>query len=140
MTQKAWDAEWRSLYDKHWEVTHDPSKCFQHAHEAMLSQYGARPEGEPGPPFYLKFLAPLAGVDFKMIQKFWDFMNGKKTAVGALVSILAGVQALALALTPQVAVLIPNALPRYTAVVGGLTMVVGLLHKGFKFVYHEEHS
>lgn len=67
--------------------------------------------------------------------KIWDWLNGKKTIVGAIITAAA-----------VIATYIPGLLAffgvadvKIAAIIGVATTVVGLLHKLYKFIYGEEH-
>lgn len=69
-----------------------------------------------------------------MVGKIWDWLNGKKTVVGAVITIVA--------FAPEIIAQLPNfgVSPEDTARVLGIAVtVVGLLHKAYKFIYREEH-
>jgi hypothetical protein len=69
-----------------------------------------------------------------MLNKIWKFMNGKKVVVGAILTLIS--------LLPQVAALLPvfGVEPQVAiGIAGGLTTLIGLLHKAYKFIYKEEH-
>ena len=69
------------------------------------------------------------------MQKIWDWFNGRKTIIGAVITILstlAGVLPVVLAAVGASAVLTAK-------VVGIATMVVGVAHKIYKFIYKEDH-
>lgn len=132
MTQKEWDRNWIGCYDDMWMQTRNHDRSFTYAHKKMLADFGPRPDGELGPPWWLKVAALTLGVN---MQKFWDFMNGKKVIVGAIITVL-GV----------IAGYIPVVLPFFgvdaalvVKIVGIATTVVGVAHKIYKFLYKEEH-
>ena len=133
MTQKEWDTKWLMYYDSYWLQTKSHQKSFDIAHMAMLKKYGPRPAGEPGPPWWAKVAALTLGVN---MTKIWEFLAGKKLIIGAIITILA-----------SLAALLPDVLPVFgfdpvltAKVVGLVTMVLGLAHKFYKFVFKEEHQ
>jgi len=133
MTQREWDEKWLAAYDQAWMKTRDHQKSFDYAHKHMLAQFGPRPEGEPGPPWWMKMGALAIGVN---MQKIWDFMNGKKLIFGAILTALAsiaGILPVILAAVGVEAILVAK-------VVGIATMIVGAAHKIYKFIYKEDHA
>jgi len=70
-----------------------------------------------------------------MLDKVWAWFNGKKTTIGAIITILAWVAGgipVVLGAVGASAVLVAK-------VVGVATFVLGLAHKAYKFLYGEEH-
>lgn len=63
----------------------------------------------------------------------WKWLNGKKTLIGAAITIVAYV----VGGLPLLAAFLPAA--KVAEIVGIGTFIVGLLHKLYKFVYREEH-
>jgi hypothetical protein len=70
-----------------------------------------------------------------MFGKIWAYLNGKKTVIGAILTIIGMIG-------DQLAVLLPVLLSPAEAVqyIGIATTVIGGLHKLYKFVYKEEHA
>lgn len=69
-----------------------------------------------------------------MLSKVLAFLNGKKTFIGAIISIMA--------FTPAIAALLPslgvgNELT--LKITGICVLVIGLAHKAYKYVFGEEH-
>ncbi len=91
----------------------------------------------PGPSLKIRIFARLAGVPMDKLKAIWDFMNGKKTIVGAIITLVAYL----VAGIPLVAGLCTSAVCLATvAKVGGIGLtIVGLLHKGYKLIYREDH-
>lgn len=132
MTRQEWDKNWMGYYDDMWIQTRSHDRSFTYAHKKMLADFGPRPDGEPGLPWWIKIAALTLGVN---MQKFWDFMNGKKVIVGVIVtvlSVIASYIAPALTLFGVDAILVAK-------VVGIATTVVGVAHKIYKLIYKEEH-
>ena len=133
MTQREWDEKWLAAYDQAWMKTRDHQKSFDYAHKHMLAQFGPRPEGEPGPPWWMKMGALALGVN---MQKFWDFMNGKKVIAGVIITVLAT----AAGYLPAVLVFFGVGAVQIAQYVGIATTVVGIAHKIYKFIYKEDHA
>jgi hypothetical protein len=132
MTQQEWDKNWMGYYDDMWTQTRNHDRSFTYAHKKMLADFGPRPDGELGPPWWLKVAALSLGVN---MQKIWDYLNGKKVIAGVIITVLAaiaGYLAPALNLFGVDPVLVAK-------VVGIATTVVGIAHKIYKFIYKEEH-
>ncbi len=138
MTQQEWDKLWwdEFLRLRREAPTADLTLLHKAATTYMNKRYGARPSGvETGPPWWMKLGATAIGVPMGFLTKFWEYMNGKKLVVGAIitaVSVLATQLGVLLPLLGLDAVLVAK-------VVGIATMVVGVLHKVYKFIYKEEH-
>lgn len=69
-----------------------------------------------------------------MFSNVWDWLNGKKTVIGAVITavgVVAGYLPAVLAFFGVEAVHIAT-------VVGVVTAIVGLLHKAYKWIYKEE--
>jgi hypothetical protein len=133
VTQEDWDAKWLMLYDRAWIEFRDHNKSFAFAHKKMLALHGPRPDGEPGPPWWTKVLALSLGVN---MTKIWEFLAGKKLIIGAIITILA-----------SLAALLPDVLPVFgldpvltAKVVGLVTMILGLVHKFYNFVFKEPYK
>lgn len=132
MTQQEWDRQWMGHYDDMWMQTRNHDRSFTYAHKKMRADFGPRPDGEPGLPWWLKVAALTLGVN---MQKIWDFMNGKKVLVGVIVTVLAWLATNAAVILPVLgvdAVLVAK-------ISGVLLTVVGVAHKIYKFLYKEEH-
>jgi hypothetical protein len=74
-----------------------------------------------------------------MLSSVWEFLNGKKTQIGILISLLSVLQLALVQAGPALAQLVPQYGPTITAIVGGATVVVGLAHKLYKAIYKEDH-
>lgn len=83
----------------------------------------------------IKLFLSRIGVPATMFTKLWEFMNGKKTIFGAVLTAL-GVAAMYLA---PVLTFFGLDAAHVATYVGVLTTVIGLLHKVYKFLYKEEH-
>ncbi len=139
MTRSEWDEKW-------WEVylhlrQQNPSEPISNSHrlarEYMLKHYGARPEGVAGPPWWMNLVAPLLGVPMAWLTGLWGWLDGKKTIMGAVITLVAYL----VAGVPLVAAFCTSTVCAATvAKVGGIGLtLVGLLHKLYKLVYREEH-
>jgi len=133
MTRQEWDKNWMGYYDDMWIQTRNHDHSFRYAHKKMLADFGPRPDGEPGLPWWIKLAALTLGVN---MQKFWDFMNGKKVVVGIILTVL-GVTTGYLAPTLTFFNVDPALVVK---VVGIATTVVGVGHKVYKFIYKEDHE
>jgi hypothetical protein len=137
MTKREWEILWweefRKLRDEN--PTTDLIKVQKAAHQYMKTRYGECPPDEPGPAWWMKLGAAAMGVPMDWLQKIWDFMNGKKTAVGLIITALAFLAGFVPALMAALGV---EAL-LVAKVAGVLTTIVGIAHKVYKFVYKEEH-
>lgn len=142
MTSEQWNEKWWELYRAYVKAGKDPMAAFKAAHDRMLRVFGPEPEvpkpkgaAKAGPPLWVKFLAPLAGVEMGFISKIWEWLNGKKTVIGAVITVIAliGDQlGIILPLLGVDAVLVAK-------VIGIVSMVLGVAHKVYKFLYKEEH-
>ncbi len=141
MTSAEWDQLWWEEFLK--LRRENPTTGLLLVHKAttqyMNKKYGDRPPAEKvaGPPWWMKLGAIAIGVPMDWLKGFWDFMNGKKTIVGAVITVVAylagGVPLIAALCTTAVCV-------ATVAKVGGIGLtLVGILHKVYKFVYREEH-
>lgn len=104
-----------------------------------MVSFKVKVKGQPKGIGILQWLAIKAflsriGVPETMFTKVWDFLNGKKTVVGSIIT------ALGVAATYLLPVLSFFGVdPAHVAVaVGVVTSVVGILHKVYKFIYKEE--
>lgn len=140
MTQREWDSKWMDVFiaSRKKDPASELLKMHQATTEYMVKQYGSRPSGEPGPPWWMKIGAVAVGVPMDWMSKAWTFMNGKKTIVGAVITLFAYL----VAGVPLVAALCTTAVCATTvAKVGGIGLtVLGILHKLYKFFYREEHA
>lgn len=137
MTQEEWDKIWKDVF--HYFRDGNDQKAWDKAHEFMNKTYGPRPskpkEEKAGLPLWVRITAPLVGVSTEMLTKIWDWLNGKKTVIGAVItaiSVTATQLGVLLPLFGVDAVLVAK-------IIGIATTVVGLLHKAYKFIYKEEH-
>ncbi len=138
MTQKQWDEQWFSLYHELQNGAGlDAHTASERAHQQMLARYGPRPVGEPGPPLVAKVGALAVGVPLQMLNTIWTKLNGWKTIIGAAITLIAYV----VGGIPLVAGLCTTTVCATTvAKVAGIGLtIVGLLHKGYKLIYREDH-
>ena len=65
-----------------------------------------------------------------MFGKIWAWLDGNKTTIGAIITII-GTTA------DQLAVILPAVVgpAKATQYLGGITIAVGLIHKAYKFIY-----
>jgi hypothetical protein len=140
MTRQEWDQLW-------WEEflalrRENPNKDLLLLHKAttayMDKRYGARPPAvqEAGPPWWMKLGATAIGVPMGFLQKFWDYMNGKKTVVGVIITVLAT----AVGYAPAVLAFVGVGAATIAQYIGIATTVLGVLHKIYKWLYHEDHA
>ena len=82
----------------------------------------------------IKVFLSRIGVPVTMFAKLWEFLNGKKTVVGAVIT------AVSVAATYLLPVLTFFGVDpaKVGVIVGVVTTVVGVLHKAYKFIYKEE--
>ena len=83
----------------------------------------------------IKVFLSRIGVPTTMFTKVWDFLNGKKTVVGGVITAVA----VAVQYLPSVLPFVGVDAAQVGVYVGVATTVLGLLHKVYKFVYKEEH-
>lgn len=136
MTPQEWDSKWWDEFHKLREANPTASlfDVQSKALEIIKARYGARPS-ESGPPWWT-FIAALAlGVPKEMLTNVWTWLNGKKTAIGAVITVAADLTALAGVTLPAFGV----SAVHVAQYVGYGTVAVGVLHKIYKFVYHEDH-
>jgi hypothetical protein len=69
------------------------------------------------------------------MQKIWDYLSGKKTVIGVVITVLATIAGV---LPPILQVVGVDAVLA-AKVIGIATTVVGLAHKVYKFIYKEDH-
>ena len=125
MTRDEWKAEWKKRTSS---LVFEHSVPFQiasrEAHRRMVRDYGPQPPKEPGPPWWFKLGASVAGVD----MKFLDKLNGYKTIIGLVIlnipvmwqmieSILGGA-----GVDPA----------KLAGIAGTIGVVIGVLHKAYK--------
>ena len=142
MTKQEWDQLWWEEFLK--LRKENPASELILVHKAttqyMTKKYGDCPPAvhEAGPPWWMKLGALAIGVPMDWLTKFWAFMNGKKTVVGALITVVAYL----VGGIPLVAALCTTAVCAATVVkAGGIGLtIVGILHKLYKFLYHENHE
>jgi hypothetical protein len=138
MTPEEWDKLWWEEFSRlrHAFPTASLTIIQKATFKLMVGKYGPKPSkpvGAPGPPLWLKISALPLGVN---MTKLWDFLNGKKTIIGAAITVLAiiaGALPVVLAAVGVDAILVAK-------VVGIATTVVGVAHKLYKFLYKEEHQ
>jgi VIT1/CCC1 family predicted Fe2+/Mn2+ transporter len=70
-----------------------------------------------------------------MIGKIWDWLNGKKTIIGAIITALAFVAGA----LPAVLTAFGVSAVLVAKVVGISTTVVGIAHRIYKWLYKEDH-
>jgi VIT1/CCC1 family predicted Fe2+/Mn2+ transporter len=68
------------------------------------------------------------------VKGIWDWLSGKKTTVGAIITIIAYLAGV----IPLLAPFVPA--DKLVEAVGISTMIIGLLHRLYKYIYGEEHS
>jgi hypothetical protein len=133
VTRAEWDREFYACLDRLYVKGYGAGAAAK-AREITIARFGQRPAGEPGPPWWMHLAGPAIGVPYAMLTKVWTFLNGKKTVIGAVITLVAyvvGGLPLLAAFLPAVTV---------AKVVGVGVFVVGALHKVYKFVYREEHN
>lgn len=135
VTRREWDTRWFAEYDQTWMATRNHGRSFHAAHKTMLAHFGPRPDGVPEPPLTAKIGALATGVPMPTLKSIWTWLDGKKLVAGAILDLAS---ALALAL--------PALLPAFgleaavvTQVVAKAALVVGLLHRFYKYAYKTEH-
>ncbi len=133
-TRAEWDREYFACLDRLYVKGYEAGAAQRKAREITAARYGEQPAGEPGPPWWMHLAAPAIGVPYAMLTKFWDFMNGKKTAVGAAITIVAYI----VGGLPLLAAFVPEV--TLAKIVGVGVFVVGAAHKLYKFIYREEHN
>ena len=130
MTQQEWDEKFTeirlALINDHGVPAR---QAMLRARPLTAKRHGERPAGPPG---HLKLGARLlgGGEAVKTLKKVWNWLNGKKTLLGA---ILLGVPVVWEALTP---ILTASGVTeaKVVAVAGVIATVVGLGHKLLKFL------
>lgn len=142
VTRREWDDIWWGEFLRLRRES-PPSRevvlIHKEASQNVIKKYGERPDaGEVGPPWWTRIGAIAIGVPMDQVTKLWDFMNGKKTIVGAIITVVAYV----VAGIPLAAALCTTTVCATTvAKVGGIGLtVVGVLHKAYKFLYREDHA
>jgi hypothetical protein len=83
----------------------------------------------------IKLFLSRIGVDTTMLTKIWDFMNGKKTIVGAVITAVS----VGATYLPAVLAFFGVDAVKIATYVGISTTVVGVAHKIYKFIYKEDH-
>lgn len=140
MTEVEWERLWWDEFRRlrHEFPTGDMLKLHKATTTYMIKRYGAKPEEQPGPPWWMDIGALAIGVQMGTLGKLWDFLNGKKTIVGAFITVVAYL----VAGIPLAAALCTTTVCATTvAKVAGVGLtVVGVLHKIYKFLYKEEHQ
>jgi hypothetical protein len=71
-----------------------------------------------------------------MFTKIWDFLNGKKTVVGVIITVLAAIAGY----LPAVLAFFGVSAVAIAQWVGVATTVVGIAHKLYKWIYKEDHA
>ena len=69
-----------------------------------------------------------------MVGKVWEWLSGKKLVVGSLISVLSDIVTVLPVLLP---VVIKDA-NTVVHVIGFSVTAIGLAHKAYKYLYHEE--
>jgi len=138
MTREEWDAEWWKEFSdlRHRNPTTPLDRVQKAATLSMNKRFGNRPKGEAGPPWWSRIAGPAIGVSMDQLQGFWDFMNGKKTVVGLIITALG----FAAGFVPALLAALGVGAVTVVKVTGILTTVLGVAHKIYKFVYNEEHK
>lgn len=142
MTRQEWDNIWWEEFlrlRRENPPSRDIGLIHKEANQNVIKKHGERPEVEgKGPPWWTRIGAIAIGVPMDQVTKLWDFMNGKKTVVGAAITVLAYL----VAGVPLVAALCTSTVCVATvAKVGGVGLtVVGIAHKIYKLLYREEHA
>jgi hypothetical protein len=130
ITQQEWDKIWWEQFAdlRRANATVDLVVLQKAANTYMEKRYGARPPAEKvaGPPWWM----PMG-----LLTKFWEFMNGKKVVVGAIITFLTVVAGY----LPAVLAFFGIGAVQVAQYVGIATTVVGIAHKIYKFIYKEEH-
>lgn len=86
------------------------------------------------PPLKFRLLAKLIGGDMPdVLLKLWAFFDGKKTAIAALLQLVADLLNIIIAALPAAAPAIGLEAATALAIVAKLGMVLGLLHKVIKY-------
>ena len=143
LTREAYDQKWSEVYQEFWRKTGNGNESLLLTVQRMRELYGPPPPEDARPPFWLHLVASLSGVSWDMITKIWDWLNGKKLIIGAIITLLAELQVALLAAIPAIQAAFPSTskiVVWSTAGVGALGTIVGLGHKLYKFIYHEEHA
>lgn len=70
----------------------------------------------------------------KVLSAVWTFLDGKKTAIGALLQLVADVLALVLAALPAVAPVLGWEAVTVVSVTAKIAMVLGLVHRAVKWL------
>jgi hypothetical protein len=138
MTPEEWDKQWWEEYGRlrHSFPTASLQVIQKATHKLMVGKYGVKPTkppGVPGPPLWLKISALPLGVN---MTKLWEWLNGKKTLMGIIITVLAWLATNVPVILPAVgidAILVAK-------ITGILLTVVGIAHKVYKFLYKEEHQ
>lgn len=131
MTQAEWDELWWVVFGELSRAGFTQERAFARAHEVMNRNHGPRPKTEKsGPPFWVKLAAPVLGVPMDFLNKVWNWLNGRKLFLAAL-----------LAAVPVFVDTIRQVLEAggvstvgYEKVVVTVLAVVGVLHKVLKLL------
>ena len=137
MTKDEWDELWweEFLRRRKADPTRDLLELHGEVRKWMERTYGPQPAAvRTGPPWWAKVLALVAGVP--MFSGIWAWFNGKKLIIGTAITVLA----ILAGAVPAVLVAVGANAVLVAKVVGIFTMVVGLAHKAYKFLYNEEHQ
>lgn len=140
ITQQEWDKIWWQQFAelRRANATVDLVLLQKAANTYMEKRYGARPPEAQvaGPPWWMQLGATAIGVPMGFLAKFWAFMNGKKTVVGAVLTALT----VAVGYMPAVLAFLGISAVQIAQYVGIGTTIVGIAHKVYKFIYKEEHA
>lgn len=134
MTQAEWDEKWWANYNYLVQRAGIvPARAFESAHEHMRKVYGPRPKGETsGPPFWMKLIAPVIGVPMDKLKGVWDWLNGKKLFIVAL---MAGIPVILQAIGDVVCAATGGVCPvAWTQIVLTVGAVVAVVHRLLKLV------
>jgi VIT1/CCC1 family predicted Fe2+/Mn2+ transporter len=137
LSAEEWDKLWWDEFRRRRkeDPTGDMGAMHASVRRAIHRTFGRRPKEPVGPPWWTHIAAPALGVPMDKLTKFWTYMSGKKTAVGAVITVVA-----------SIAVGLPLILPLFIAdaaliaqITGIALTIVGVLHKLYKFIYREKH-
>ena len=134
MTQDEWDEKWWDAYNYLVQRAGvPPARAFEMAHDHMRKNHGYRPKGESsGPPFWMKLAAPVIGVPMDFIKKIWDWLNGRKVLIVALV---AGIPVIVEAVGQVVCAATGGVCPAtWTQIALTIGTVVAVLHRVLKYL------
>lgn len=134
MTPQEWEAAWAEEYAMLRKLY--PTAALQIIQKAAVRRVEARLGPKPtegGAPLLVKITAFITGVS--MLSKLWTKVDGWKTTVGIVITILAFASDNAQVILNTVGV---DAVMT-AKIVGVLVTVVGVAHKIYKWTYKEDH-